>query len=59
MLSGGERSFATLSLLLALGSNHDCPFRLMDEFDVFMDATNRNLAIKQVRATSQVDLVSF
>lgn len=26
-LSGGERSFATLALLLALGSQHECPFR--------------------------------
>lgn len=27
LLSGGERSFATLALLLALGSGHECPFR--------------------------------
>ncbi|CAN0379026.1 unnamed protein product, partial [Laminaria digitata] len=27
LLSGGERSFATLALLLALGVNHVCPFR--------------------------------
>lgn len=26
-LSGGERSFATLALLLALGKSHECPFR--------------------------------
>ncbi|CAN0581432.1 unnamed protein product, partial [Ectocarpus sp. 12 AP-2014] len=47
-LSGGERSFATLALLLALGSCHDCPFRVMGEFDVFMDAVSRDVAIKQV-----------
>ncbi|CAM9902628.1 unnamed protein product, partial [Laminaria digitata] len=27
LLSGGERSFATLALLLALGAGHECPFR--------------------------------
>ncbi|CAM9671007.1 unnamed protein product [Ascophyllum nodosum] len=48
LLSGGERSFATLALLLALGVGHECPFRVMDEFDVFMDAQSRNVAIKQV-----------
>ncbi|CAM9144224.1 unnamed protein product, partial [Hapterophycus canaliculatus] len=47
-LSGGERSFATLALLMALGTCHDCPFRVMDEFDVFMDAASRNVAIKEV-----------
>eukprot|EP00752_Nemacystus_decipiens_P012920 g11434.t1 len=48
LLSGGEKSFATLALLLALGQCHECPFRVMDEFDVFMDAMSRNIAIKQV-----------
>ncbi len=27
LLSGGEKSFATLALLLALGQSHECPFR--------------------------------
>eukprot|EP00941_MAST-03F_sp_MAST-3F-sp1_P002344 g2344.t1 len=44
-LSGGERSYLTMSLLLALGESVECPFRIMDEFDVFMDASNRNLSI--------------
>eukprot|EP00903_Cladosiphon_okamuranus_P016265 g15001.t1 len=48
LLSGGEKSFATLALLLALGQCHECPFRVMDEFDVFMDAISRNIAIKQI-----------
>ncbi|CAM9381891.1 unnamed protein product [Ectocarpus fasciculatus] len=54
-LSGGERSFATLALLLALGSCHDCPFRVMDEFDVFMDAMSRDIAIKQVLEFAERD----
>ena len=44
-LSGGEKSFTTLSLLLALGSVVDCPFRVMDEFDVFMDEQNRQTSL--------------
>lgn len=47
-LSGGERSIATLALLLAMGRNVFTPFRVMDEFDVFMDATARSIAIKQL-----------
>lgn len=27
LLSGGEKSFATLAMLLALGKCHECPFR--------------------------------
>lgn len=26
-LSGGERSFATLAMLLAMGKSNECPFR--------------------------------
>ena len=45
-LSGGERSFTTLSLLLALGENLETPFRVMDEFDVFMDSVARKIALE-------------
>lgn len=44
-LSGGERSFTTLSLLLALGENLETPFRVMDEFDVFLDPVSRKIAM--------------
>ncbi|KAK3248226.1 Structural maintenance of chromosomes protein 6A [Cymbomonas tetramitiformis] len=44
-LSGGERSYATLSFVLSLGSETESPFRAMDEFDVFMDAANRKVAV--------------
>jgi len=45
-LSGGERSYSTVSLLLALWEAMECPFSAMDEFDVFMDVVNRSISIR-------------
>lgn len=44
-LSGGEKSFALVSLLLSLWSLMDTPFFAIDEFDVFMDDINRQAAM--------------
>lgn len=53
-LSGGERSYTTISLLLALGESLETPFRVLDEFDVFLDPQARKLTI-QVSAEFQSD----
>ena len=47
-LSGGEKSYTTLSLLFALGHVSECPFRLMDEYDVFMDEGSRKLSLEML-----------
>jgi len=54
-LSGGERSYSTLALNLALGDESDSPFRAMDEFDVFMDAVNRKVSIDALLAFARSD----
>jgi chromosome segregation ATPase len=47
-LSGGERSYATIALLVALGNSLETPFRIMDEFDIFLDTDARKLVIEQL-----------
>jgi len=41
--SGGERTTATISFLLALQRHVLSPFRAVDEYDVHMDPKNREL----------------
>jgi len=51
-LSGGERSYTTIALLLALGENLETPFRIFDEFDVFLDSVARKIALDNLVSTS-------
>ncbi|EGD94533.1 DNA repair protein Rad18 [Trichophyton tonsurans CBS 112818] len=44
-LSGGEKSFSQICLLLALWEAMGSPIRCLDEFDVYMDSVNRKMAI--------------
>ena len=41
--SGGERSTATMTFLLALQQHVQSPFRAVDEYDVHMDPKNREI----------------
>ncbi|RLV91182.1 Structural maintenance of chromosomes protein 6 [Spathaspora sp. JA1] len=45
-LSGGEKSFSQISLLLSIWRVMDSRIRGLDEFDVFMDSINRTISIK-------------
>jgi chromosome segregation protein len=61
--SGGERSTATMSFLLALQQHVQSPFRAVDEYDVHMDPRNReiitNVLISSVKGlTAQYLLIT-
>lgn len=45
-LSGGEKSFTTICMLLALWDAMGSPIRCLDEFDVFMDSVNRDISVQ-------------
>jgi chromosome segregation protein len=59
--SGGERSMATMSFLLALQQHVQSPFRAVDEYDVHMDPRNRetitNLLIDSVKGLNSQYLI--
>jgi len=49
-LSGGERSYSTICFILSLWQVMECPFYMLDEFDVFMDQFNRKTSQQALMA---------
>jgi len=49
--SGGERTTATISFLLALQQHVRSPFRAVDEYDIHMDPKNREIIAKMLIST--------
>jgi len=47
-LSGGEKSFSSICLLLSLWEAMGAPLRCLDEFDVFMDDVNRDVSSRMI-----------
>ncbi|CAG8952506.1 hypothetical protein HYFRA_00009609 [Hymenoscyphus fraxineus] len=47
-LSGGEKSFSSICLLLALWEAMGAPLRCLDEYDVFMDDVNRDVSTRMI-----------
>jgi chromosome segregation ATPase len=49
--SGGERTTATMSFLLALQQHVRSPFRAVDEYDIHMDPKNREIIARMLLST--------
>jgi chromosome segregation ATPase len=49
--SGGERTTATMSFLLALQQHVRSPFRAVDEYDIHMDPKNREMIARLILST--------
>ncbi|KAF2155192.1 DNA repair protein Rad18 [Myriangium duriaei CBS 260.36] len=47
-LSGGEKSFSTICLLLSIWEAMGSPIRCLDEFDVYMDNVNRDSSMRMM-----------
>lgn len=59
VLSGGEKSFVTLSLIMATAHIIESPFFIMDEFDVFMDEANRHVSLTTIIQTAREEKKQF
>lgn len=50
-LSGGEKSFSSICMLLSIWEAMGSPLRCLDEFDVFMDNVNRTVSTNMLVGT--------
>ena len=57
-LSGGEKSFSSICLLLALWEAMGSPLRCLDEYDVFMDDVNRDVSTRMIVSPSLLYLLA-
>ena len=55
-LSGGEKSFSQICLLLSIWEAMGSPIRCLDEFDVFMDSVNRKMSIDMLIGAARQSL---
>ncbi|CAG2057141.1 unnamed protein product, partial [Timema podura] len=58
-LSGGERSFSTVSFIMALWNIVQPPFYFLDEFDVFMDKVNRQIVLESLLSHAKESNAQF
>lgn len=58
-LSGGEKSFSSICLLLAIWEAMGSPLRCLDEFDVFMDNVNRAISTNMLVSNTSSLLPCF
>lgn len=58
-LSGGEKSFSSICMLLAVWEAIGSPIRCLDEFDVFMDNVNRAISTNMLVSHSCFNLTSL
>lgn len=52
-LSGGEKSFSSICMLLSVWEAIGSPIRCLDEFDVFMDNVNRAISTNMLVSTHE------
>jgi hypothetical protein len=53
-LSGGERSYSTVSFIMAIWNAVDVPFYFLDEFDVFMVSAAKTMGLSGIGLLSAV-----
>jgi chromosome segregation ATPase len=58
-LSGGEKSFSSVCLLLSVWEAMGSPLRCLDEYDIFMDQVNRDISTSLIVSHFAIPLGTF